>query len=52
MKFEEWKLAVIGLGATLEKMKDFSAAAKLYKNEGFASKLEELEKKLWSSSEH
>ena len=52
MKFEERKLAVIGLGATLEKMKDFTAAAALYKNEGFASKLQELEKKMRKSSGH
>jgi len=29
---------------TLEKLKDYGAAAKLYKNEGYATKLEELEK--------
>jgi len=52
IKFDERWLAIIGLGSTLEKMKDNIGAAKLYKNEGFASKLEELEKRLQRSSEH
>ena len=46
IKGEERKLAVIGLGATYEKMKDNKSAAKLYKDEGYNTKLIELEKRL------
>jgi hypothetical protein len=35
MKFEERKLANIGLGSTYEKQRKFKKALKLYRNEGF-----------------
>lgn len=46
LKFEEWKLANVGLGAVYEKILDYESAIRLYKLEGFASKLEELLTKL------
>ena len=42
MKFDDRNLAIIGLANTLEKLKDWPAAAILYSMEGFGTKLDEL----------
>jgi tetratricopeptide (TPR) repeat protein len=52
LKFDERKLANIGLGANLEKLNRNDEAMELYKNEGFATKIEELEKKLKKSGSY
>lgn len=42
---------MIGLAKTLEKLKDYPTVAFLYKHEGFASKLDELLKRLEGTPE-
>ena len=51
MKFDDRNLALIGLANTLEKLKDYPTAAFLYKHEGFATKLDELLKRLEGTKE-
>lgn len=46
LKFEERKLACTGLGATYEKMKRYKDAYEVYRNEGFAQKMEDVQKKI------